>query len=40
MPRKVIFLEDLGLGEKGIVEMLTPVSVRRLTFCFSIVNII
>jgi hypothetical protein len=24
MPRTVIFLEDLGLGEKGIAEMLAP----------------
>jgi hypothetical protein len=31
MPRTVIFLEDLGLEEKGIAEMLTPVSIRRLT---------
>jgi hypothetical protein len=38
-PRTVIFLEDLGLGEKGIAEMLAPVSIRRLNLCFSIVNI-
>jgi hypothetical protein len=29
MPRTVIFLEYLGLGEKRIVEMLAPVSIRR-----------
>jgi hypothetical protein len=39
MPQTVIFLEDLGLGEKGRVEMLAPVSIRRLTLCFSIVSI-
>jgi hypothetical protein len=33
MPRTVIFLEDLGLEEKGIAEMLVPVSIRRLTLC-------
>jgi hypothetical protein len=38
MPQTVIFLEDLGLGEKGIAEMLAPVSIRRLTLCFSIVS--
>jgi hypothetical protein len=38
MPRTVIFLEGLGLGEKGIAEMLAPVSIRRLTLCFSIVS--
>jgi hypothetical protein len=38
MPRTVIFLEDLGLGEKGIAEMLAPVLIRRLTLCFSIVS--
>jgi hypothetical protein len=32
--RTVIFLEDLGLGEKRIAEMLAPVSIRRLTLCF------
>jgi hypothetical protein len=32
MPRTGIFLEDLGLGEKGTAEMLGPVSIRRLTF--------
>jgi hypothetical protein len=39
MPRTVIFLEDLGPGEKGIAEFLAPVSIRRLTLCFSIVSI-
>jgi hypothetical protein len=39
MPRTVISLEDLGPGEKGIAEMLAPVSIRRLTLCFSIVSI-
>jgi hypothetical protein len=38
MPRTVIFLEDLGPGEKGIAEMLAPVSIRRLTLCFSTVS--
>jgi hypothetical protein len=33
-----MFLEDLGLGEKGIATMLAPVSIRRLTLCFSIVS--
>jgi hypothetical protein len=33
MPQTVIFLEDLGPGEKGIAEMLAPVSIRRLTLC-------
>jgi hypothetical protein len=33
MPRTVIFLEDLGPGEKGIAEILAPVSIRRLTWC-------
>jgi hypothetical protein len=33
MPRTVIFLEDLGPGEKGIAEMLAPVLVKRLTLC-------
>jgi hypothetical protein len=32
-------LENLGLGEKGVVEMLAPVSIRRLTLCFSTVSI-
>jgi hypothetical protein len=32
MPWTVIFLEDLGVGEKGIAEMLAPVLIRRLTF--------
>jgi hypothetical protein len=31
MPRTVIFLEDLGAGEKEIAEMLAPVSIRGLT---------
>jgi hypothetical protein len=35
MPRTVIFLEDLGLGEKGIAEMLAPVLKRRLTLCLT-----
>jgi hypothetical protein len=39
MPQTVIFFEDLGPGEKGIAEMLAPVSIRRLTLCFSIVSI-
>jgi hypothetical protein len=39
MPLTVTFLEDLGLHEKGIAEMLAPVPVRRLTLCFSIVSI-
>jgi hypothetical protein len=34
----VIFLEDLGPGEKGIAEMLAAVLIRRLTLCFSIVS--
>jgi hypothetical protein len=33
MLRTVIFLEDLGPGEKGIAEMLGPVLIRRLTLC-------
>jgi hypothetical protein len=33
MPQTVIFLEDLGPGEKGIPEMLAPVLIRRLTLC-------
>jgi hypothetical protein len=33
MPRTVIFLEDLGPGEKGIAEMMAPISIRRLTLC-------
>jgi hypothetical protein len=33
MPPTVIFLEDLGPGEKGIAEMLAPISIRRLTLC-------
>jgi hypothetical protein len=32
-------LEDLGLGEKGIAEMLAPVLIRKLNLCFSIVSI-
>jgi hypothetical protein len=39
MSQTVIFLEDLGLREKGIAEMLAPVSTRRLTLCFLIVSI-
>jgi hypothetical protein len=35
VPQTVIFLEDLGLGEKGIAEMLAPVLIRRLTLCFT-----
>jgi hypothetical protein len=35
MPRTVIFLEDLGLGEKGIAEMLAPVLIRRLILCLT-----
>jgi hypothetical protein len=38
MPRTVIFLEDLGRGEKGIAEMLALVLIRRLTLCFSIMS--
>jgi hypothetical protein len=38
MPPTVIFLDDLGPGEKGIAEMLGPVLIRRLTLCFSIVS--
>jgi hypothetical protein len=38
MPRTVIFLEDLGPGEKGIAEMLAPGLRRRLNLCFSIVS--
>jgi hypothetical protein len=30
MPQIVIFLKDLGPGEKGIREMLVPVVLRRL----------
>jgi hypothetical protein len=29
MPRTVIFLEDLHPGEKGIAEMLAPVSIKE-----------
>jgi hypothetical protein len=32
-------LEDLGLREKGIAEMLAPVLIRRLTLCFLIASI-
>jgi hypothetical protein len=32
-------LEDLGLEEKGIVKVLAPALIRRLTLCFSIVSI-
>jgi hypothetical protein len=39
MPWTVIFLEDLGPGEKEIAEMLAPVSIRRLILCFLIVSI-
>jgi hypothetical protein len=39
MPQIVIFLKDLGPGEKGISEMLVPVLLRRLTLDFSIVSI-
>jgi hypothetical protein len=39
MSQTVIFLEDLGPGEKGIAEMLAPVSIRRLTLCFSTISI-
>jgi hypothetical protein len=39
MTRTVIFLEDLGLGEKGIAEMLAQVLIRRLTLCFSVISI-
>jgi hypothetical protein len=35
MPRTVIFLENLGPGEKGIAEMLAPVLIRRLTLCLT-----
>jgi hypothetical protein len=38
MLQTVIFLEDLGPGEKEIAEMLAPVSIRRLTLCFSSVS--
>jgi hypothetical protein len=38
MPQTVIFLEDLGSGEKGIAEILALVLIRRLTLCFSIVS--
>jgi hypothetical protein len=34
MLQTVIFLEDLGLGEKGIAEKLASVSIRRLTCAF------
>jgi hypothetical protein len=33
-------LEDLGLEEKGIAEMLAAVLIRRLTLCFLIVSVI
>jgi hypothetical protein len=32
-------LEDLGPGEKGIAEMLAPVSIRRLALFFLIMSI-
>jgi hypothetical protein len=35
MPRTVIFLKDLGLGEKGLAEMLAPVLIRRVTLCLT-----
>jgi hypothetical protein len=35
MPQTVIFLEDLGPGEKEIAEMMAPVSIRRLTILFN-----
>jgi hypothetical protein len=35
MPQTVIFLGDLGSGEKGIVEMLALVLIRRLTLCLT-----
>jgi hypothetical protein len=35
MPQTVIFLEDRGLGEKGIAEMLATVSIRKLTLCLT-----
>jgi hypothetical protein len=35
MPQTIIFLEDLGPGEKVIAEMLAPVSIRRLTLCLT-----
>jgi hypothetical protein len=34
----VIFLENLHPGKKGVAEMLAPLSIRRLTLCFSIVS--
>jgi hypothetical protein len=34
MTQTVIFLEDLGLGEKGMAEMLAPV-LMRLTLCLT-----
>jgi hypothetical protein len=40
MSQTVIFLEDLGLGEKGIAEMLAPISIRRLTLCLFDTSII
>jgi hypothetical protein len=33
MPRTVIFLEDLGPGEKEIAEMLASILIRRLILC-------
>jgi hypothetical protein len=33
MPQTVIFLEDLGPGEKEIAEILALVFIRKLTFC-------
>jgi hypothetical protein len=39
VPQIVIFLEDLGWGEEGIAEMLTPVLIKRLILWFLIVSI-
>jgi hypothetical protein len=39
MPQTAIFFKALGLGENRIAEILAPVSIRRLTLCFSIVSI-
>jgi hypothetical protein len=35
MPLTVIFLEDLGSGEKELAEMLAPVLIRRQTLCLT-----
>jgi hypothetical protein len=32
-------MEDLGPGEKGIAEILAPISIRKLTLSFSIVTL-